>query len=251
MLLPIPTRARCLRAVAVLVALTLSPVGASAVSVSFGDSARTWPGHGNGTGDDARDTIGTPDLLGGTAHLHDGLLAQVTLDYRGPFSLVGSGPGSVIAGDLFIDAGADGAWDFVVKLVAGPHTAVASYASAAILDVRGQAESYLLSGADDTGHWRGFGIRDRHPYAWDGGGAPIGTASVTAPDPLASGLQTLRFDLGGGLAVGEQFLLGFAASCGNDVLFERIVAPVPEPSAALVFAAGLLLAARRPPRPRS
>lgn len=240
-----------LLALAAALALSLAPAGAHAVSVTFGDSVHYWPGHGNGTGDDARDTIGTPDLLGGTAHLAGGLLTSVSIDYLGPFSLTGSGRGSVIAGDLFLDAGADGTWDYVVKLVAAPQTSVASYASVAILDVSGQPASYLTSGSDDTGHWRGFLIRDDHPYAWAGGGTEIGTGSVSSPNPLANGLHTLVFDLGGGVAVGESWILGFAASCGNDVLLENITAPVPEPSAALVFAAGLLLAARRPLRRRA
>jgi hypothetical protein len=239
------------RALAAALALSLAPAGAQAVSVSFGDSVHYWAGHGNGTGDDARDTIGTPDLLGGSAHFEGGLLTQVRIDYLGPFSLTGSGRGSVIAGDLFVDAGADGSWDYVMKLVAGPQTAVASYASVAILDVSGEPASYLTSGQDDTGHWRGFLIRDDHPYAWAGGGVEIGTGSVGSPDPLANGLHTLVFDLGAGLVVGESFRLGFAASCGNDVLLEQVTAPVPEPSAALVFAAGLLLAARRPQRRRA
>lgn len=239
------------RPFALALAVALAPAGALAVPVSFGDSVHYWAGHANGTGDDALDTIGTPDLLGGTAHLDGARLTGVEIDYQGAFSLAASGNGSVIPGDLFIDAGADGSWDFVMKLVAGPQTAVVSYASVTILDVSGEAESYLTSGHDNTGHWRGFRIRDEHPYAWAGGGTAIGTGSLASLDLLAGGLHTLVFDLGSGLVVGESFRLGFAASCGNDVLLETVTAPVPEPSAALAFAAGLLLAAGRPLRRRA
>jgi hypothetical protein len=226
-----------------------APDAARAASVSFGDSVHAWAGYTNGTSDDARDTIGTPDLLGGIAEVSGGLLTRVTIEYLGPFSLRTSGRGSVVPGDLFIDAGGDGQWDFVLKLVSGPQTAIANDASAAILDVAGEPASYLRSGYDDTHHWRGFAIRDQHPYAWAGGGTQIGTGSLTAPSLLAGGPQSLVFELGAGVAVGEEWVLGFAASCGNDVLFERIAAaPVPEPTAALVFAAGLLLATRRPRR---
>jgi hypothetical protein len=156
----------------------------------------------------------------------------------------------VIPGDLFLDAGSDGDWDYVVELVAGPQTPVASYASLSILDVDGLAPAYLMSGSDDTGYWRGYGIRDRHPYAWNGSGTPIGTASFGAFSQLASG-GTLVFDLGAGLAVGPNVTIAFAPSCANDVLIEDIAAPVPEPTAALVFGVGLLVVMRTQPNRRS
>lgn len=221
---------------------------ARAVPVSFGDSTHYWDGYANLTSDDAKDTIGTPDLFGGTAEIDGGLLTSVTIDYRGPFSLTASGRGSVVPGDLFIDAGADGDWDYVVKIIATPHTQVTDLAHLQILDVSGEAESYLMSGSDDTGHFRGFLIRDRHPYAWNGGGAVVGSASLTMPSLLATGTQSLGIDLGAGVGIGGEAILAFAPSCANDVIFERISAPVPEPGAALVFAAGLFVVARRRPR---
>jgi hypothetical protein len=42
---------------------------ASATPYSFGDSVTYWPGWQNGTGDDGKDVIGTPDFLGGTAYI--------------------------------------------------------------------------------------------------------------------------------------------------------------------------------------
>lgn len=226
--------------------LLLSASAASATSVSFGDSRRYWAGYQNGTVDDARDTIGTPDLLGGAAIFDDqGLLTAVRIDYTGSFSLVASGNGRVIPGDLFLDAGGDGDWDFVMKLVAGPQTPVAAYGALSILDVSGIATaSYLMSGSDNTGYWKGYGIRDRHPYAWDGGGIAIGTGSFTGLDQSAPA-GTLWFDLGAGLAVGGRVTIAFAPSCANDVLRETVTAPVPEPTAALVFAVGLLAIDRR------
>jgi hypothetical protein len=224
-----------LAALACAAACALAPGDAGAVPVAFGDSVHYWPGYANGSGDDARDTIGTPDLRGGVANLAGGVLTSVSIDYVGPFSIVASGRGSVIPGDLFIDAGADGDWDFIVKLVSGPQTRITETSALQILDVRGESEAYLWSGSDNTGHFRGFNVRDQHPYAWAGGGAVVGTASLTAPSLLDNGLQTL--------------VIAFGPSCANDVLFERISAPVPEPGAALVFAAGLALVARRRSRP--
>jgi hypothetical protein len=217
---------------------------AQATTVSFGDAVRYWPGHRNFTGDDSRDTIGTPDLLGGRATFDDatGRLQSVQIDYNGRFSPVASGDARVIPGDLFLDVGQDGDWDYVVKMVAGPQTPVANYASLSILDVHGLANSYLMSGSDDTGYWAGYGIRDRHPYAWNGGGTAVGTASFGAFDQLANG-GMLSFDLGAlGVPTRSNVRIGFAPSCANDVLLANVSAPVPEPTAALIFGVGLIAA---------
>ena len=219
---------------------------ARASSVSFGDAAKYWQGYSNGTADDTRDTIGTPDFLGGTATFDDatGYLTGVSINYTGYFSPVASGSARVIPGDLFLDAGSDGHWDYVVKLVAGSQTPVANYASLSILDVSAIASpSYLMSGSDNSGYWAGYGIRDGHPYAWDGGGTPLGTGSLTGFNQLASG-GTLVFELGIGLPMNANLTLSFSPSCANDVLIEKVSAPVPEPTGALIFGIGLAAVSR-------
>jgi hypothetical protein len=219
---------------------------ARASSVSFGDATKYWQGYSNGTVDDTRDTIGTPDFLGGTATFDDatGYLTGVSINYTGYFSPVASGNARVIPGDLFLDVGSDGHWDYVVKLVAGSQTPVANYASLSILDVSAIASpSYLMSGSDNNGYWAGYGIRDRHPYAWDGGGTPVGTGSLTGFNQLASG-GTLVFGLGIGLPMSSNLTISFAPSCANDVLRETVSAPVPEPTGALIFGIGLAAVSR-------
>ena len=218
---------------------------AKANTVSFGDSVKYWSGYQNGTSDDYKDTIGTPDLLGGRAIFAGGLLKSIEIDYHGKFSLSSPGNyGSVIPGDLFINDLCDDDWDYVMKLVSSSQMP-ANYAAAAILDVKGEEAKYRYSGYDNSGHWKGFQIRDQHPYAWKGDGTQVDTGSLTGVNLLASGNHTLVFDLGKGLKLSETFCIGFGPSCANDMLFERISAPVPEPSAALLFAASLLVAARR------
>ena len=74
--------------------LALGAVDARAVTVSFGDSIRYWDGYANGTSDDSRDTIGTPDLRGGTAtfdtmgRLQFHVTSQAPHVYRTALSLV-------------------------------------------------------------------------------------------------------------------------------------------------------------------
>jgi hypothetical protein len=222
---------------------------AGATTLAFGDTHRQWDGYQNGTGDDALDMIGTPDLTGGVATFDDaGRLTGVRIDYAGRFSPIASGNARVVPGDLFLDLGSDGDWDFVMKLVATSQTPVATYASVPILDVSDLAPSYLMSGSDNAGYWRGYNIRDRHPYAWNGGGEQVGTGSFGPFDQLASA-GSLHFDLGLGIQVGPRLTIAFAPSCANDVLIETISAPVPEPTAALVFGVGLLAVARATRKP--
>lgn len=234
--------------------LALGAVDARAITVSFGDSTRYWDGYANGTIDDTRDTIGTPDLRGGTATFDDisHRLTSISIDYTGHFSLVASGNGRVIPGDLFLDLGGDGSWDYVMKLVDGAQTPVASYASLSILQVGGvdTSPSYLMSGSDNTGHWRGYGIRDRHPYAWKGGGDEIGIGSMSGYSATADG-GTLSFDLGLGIVVRDSVRISFAPSCANDVIVGDVTAPVPEPTAALVFGIGLAAVTHASRKPRS
>ena len=153
--------------------------------------------------------------LGGTATFSDstGLLAGFAINYSGRFSPVASGNARVIPGDVFLD----------VSGAASP--------------------SYLFSGSDNAGYWAGYGIRDRHPYAWNGGGSQIGTGSLAGFNQLASG-GTLSFGFGNGVAVGTNVTIGFAPSCANDVLLANVSAPVPEPSAALIFGIGLAAVTR-------
>ena len=96
-----------------------------------------------------------------------------------------------------------------------------------------------ISGSDNTGYCAGYGVRDSHPYAWDGGGSQLGTGSLSGFNQLASG-GTLGFGLGNGLAINGDLTVGFAPSCANDVLPSGVSAPVREPSAALIFAIGLV-----------
>lgn len=231
------SRSSILAVLVVALALALCGADANAATFSFGDTANYWSGFSNGTSDDGADAIGVPNITGGRAILDpSGDLTRVEIDYTAALSPVASGTGHVIPGDLFLDAGADGSWDYVLQLVASADTAIGNYGSATILDISAATPSFILSGSDNTGHWAGYLIRDAHPYAWSGAGTAVGTGSLDPFNELASG-GTLGFNLGT-LAVGTQLRIGWAVSCANDVLYQSVA--VPESSTVLLMTSGLL-----------
>ena len=63
-----------------------------------------------------------------------------------------------------------------------------------------------ISGSDNTGYCAGYGVRDSHPYAWDGGGSQVGTGNLTGFEQLAAG-GTLGFGPSCATARGSPLLL--------------------------------------------
>jgi hypothetical protein len=104
---------------------------------SEADTATHWDGWGNGTGDDTKDSIGTPDITGfvgsgplatlnaitsnwyqptepATVAAGEGRLSDITLQYLLHYSE--SVNSRLQLGDMFIDDGDNGTWDYVVRL---------------------------------------------------------------------------------------------------------------------------------------
>ena len=202
--------------------LLARPASAAPVETtfSFNDTAHYWhldngPGNqyswskdgdvntSNDTGDDAKDTIGTPEIesdfinftsVAGKAVVDidqatgKGYLKKVEINYDliGYFSILG-------IGDLFVDNGGDGIWDYVFAssqvgvgtATAAGGTSVDVYDFGAVtfnlgtrpgggIDYSAAASTYdyEFSGQDNQdksgsgwgGNWTGYGIRDDHPW---------------------------------------------------------------------------------------
>ena len=261
-----------LTGVCMLGGLLARPVSAAPVetSISFNDTAHYWhldngPGSeyswsqdgdvntANDTGDDAKDKIGTPDIdsdfitftpVAGQAVVDidtatgKGYLKKVEINYDmiGYFSVLG-------IGDLFVDDGADGTWDWVIAssqigvgtATAGGGTSIDVYdfgASTFNLGTRptlgidyGAAAStydYVFSGQDNQnksgsgwgGNWTGYGIRDDHPWkvhddkvAESGVVSHASSAKVSGWTNSPNTPQTLTFDdIDVGLSGGQEGL---------------------------------------------
>ncbi len=268
--------------------LIARPVSAAPVetTISFNDTAHYWHldngpsdqyswsqdgdvNTANDTGDDAKDKIGTPDIdsdfitftpVAGQAVVDidqttgKGYLKKVEINYDmiGFFNVLG-------IGDLFVDDGADGTWDWVIaSSQIGVGTATA--AGGTSIDVHdfgatsfdlgtrpggginysaaASTYDYVFSGQDNQdksgsgwgGNWTGYGIRDDHP--WKVHDDKVDASAVThSSSAKVSGWtdspntpQTLTYDdIDVGLAGGQEGIELSLVNVGNQFVADFIL----------------------------
>ncbi|MBN1829361.1 MAG: hypothetical protein JW884_09495 [Deltaproteobacteria bacterium] len=217
--------------------LTIGIASAHAYSIGFGDQAHYFPGWSNGAADDQQDVIGIPDILGGTVSF-DATYNLTSISFS---FIVGSSStwANLTAGDLFLDVGGDGRWDFSVGSFGMTGSGPANVYDISV-PLNG-ANGYVMSGAD--GKWNGYNIRDDHPVAIAPGelGAPYCTAEFEgwrAPgSPTDVVWVSYVFNQGCSINIKDGLIIGWTVNCANDVIYERIT--VPETGTSILLILGM------------
>ncbi len=217
---------------------------AKAVSITeaFSDNTIHWAGYESYyPQENTKDVIGEPHITGGTATFSNtGTLEEVTLNYDRASTSWWNW--TYIPGDLFIDADADGDWDFIAD---SPGTQGAGewnvYSAPAVV-------SYIKTPSFDPPGWN---VRNGHPYAVDNlyDGVLLGQVWFDGwYDPGLGGSESTSWGDFTALGIGlkTNFILAYTVTCANDVIYEQITRPqgtvpnVPIPGAVWLLGSGLL-----------